>query len=215
MRPACPCADPFTLAYDPNHDLCSRNFGYLYSAPVPLELLVTSQDWAKSFIMGWPSTHGSAGFTFPSFRHDKPKEDSIGECSYPAENDRITLTEELVCISSEVLEKGEEGKESRSLESLRFRHVQELLIVRTKTESYRPGVDVVVVENDHGEKRQIHWVPGRPAPAAGERYSLRYLTRPEFIIRSVEPRYRRSKAGEIGAPLPPFVRAARVDQVRQ
>lgn len=208
----CPCAalTP-TRAPDPSHELCNRNYGMLYYPKRTIRVLVTSQDWKKAFDMGYPSTGGLTSFSFPNYRADKAtREESIGQPSYPAFGDRITFFEELVCISDEVFIKGQLDENGHSMEVTRFRTVSELLCVRGTDLIFNPKVDVRITTDRWGDQRRIEWVPGHSAPATDEPYTVRYLTPPEFLIRDVEPRFRRGKEG----PLPPFVRAVRIDQVK-
>jgi len=95
----------------------------------------------------------------------------------------------------------------------RFRKIVELLRVvalssdRSSVIEYQVGIDVEVIPDSRGDLRKLSWIGA--APDAASQYSIRYLTNPEFIVREIEPRYRRAKEG----PLPPFIRAYRLDHL--
>lgn len=213
----CPCVNLETLTPDPSHELCARDYGRLYEPPVKVLVLVTNQDWSKAFMMGFPSSHGTIAFSFPGYREDRQsKEASIGEASMPGEYDRITLIDQAVCITDEHLIVGDETKTGLSMEVTRFRNVQELIRVtslssdRLDIVNHIIGTDVQIVDDSRGDRRQIRWIEGGNSPEVGATYTLRYLATPEFLIREIEPRMRRSSENQ----LPPFVRAYRVDQVK-
>lgn len=169
----CPCLTD----YDRPSIECQacRGWGYAYpDAPKLIKGLVTGMSGNEQLVAAGLADIGMLNFTPQAgVRLD--------------DGDRITILEN-VRRESEVIERGEEDRERLfQIEPFKI-----LGVYRIKTGATGANaLDALPADSHKLEAGHVVWIPGKPSPGHGAKYSVLYEYRPKYLVfRQEQPKYR-------------------------
>lgn len=186
----CPCFNPATGHPAIDCGVCTE--GLLWDDGELVRILAASRRREDVYDAAGQRMEGMCVFTFPTGLT-------------PGHLDRIELTAAVMTVNNELHIRGQVDKATppRSTERLRIAPALEIEFCEAILDGVRTGY-TFFEDFTVDAAGAITWQPGH-GPAAGTRYSMRYTTRPTYLVWSPQSR------DEGGARMPYRARAQRYD----
>jgi len=173
----CPCMSD-TGSPDVTCSLCLGTGYYFFGTSYTMKAIIANEDrkyMISRFGLGMPKT---VSITIPHKTYD-----SSGNTVdvIMGEIDKFLLLDDVFLQETDQIFVKGETHGGVSTEMVRHRGIVSVTALLDETREYTEDTDFEIANDSQGRARIINWLPGGNAPTDGERYTIKYTYRPEFL----------------------------------